>query len=322
MNRRSLLGALAASAALPMPAFAQARAWPSQPIRVIIPFAAGVTDTLGRLVTLEMGRRLGQTFVAENRPGAGGNIGAEACARAPADGNTICMGTISSHAINPAIMARMPYDNLRDFAPITQLSHQPNALVINNDVPARTLAEFIALVKARPGFFSYATSGVGTSTHLAGESFAQLVGAEVVHVPYRGSGGVMTSVMSGETPMSFDNLSSVLPLAREGRIRLIGVGSKERIAAAPDVPAIAEALPGFESLSWHGLFAPANTPPAIVARLHAEAVAALREPALAARLTELGFTLVGSSPDEFRAFIAAETQRWGDVARRANLRVE
>ncbi|WP_439549555.1 Bug family tripartite tricarboxylate transporter substrate binding protein [Falsiroseomonas sp.] len=322
MNRRTLLGALAASAALPMPAFAQARPWPSQPIRVIIPFAAGVTDTLGRLVTLEMGRKLGQTFVAENRPGAGGNIGAEACARAAPDGNTICMGTISSHAINPAIMARMPYDNLRDFAPITQLSHQPNALVINNDVPARTLAEFIALVKARPGFFSYATSGVGTSTHLAGEAFAQMVGAEVVHVPYRGSGGVMTAVMSGETPMSFDNLSSVLPLAREGRIRLIGVGSKERIAAAPDVPAIAEALPGFESLSWHGLFAPANTPPAIVTRLHAEAVAALREPALAARLTELGFTLVGSSPDEFRAFIAAETQRWGDVARRANLRVE
>ncbi len=322
MNRRTLLGALAAATTLPIPAFAQPRPWPSQPIRVIIPFAAGVTDTLGRLVTLEMGRRLGQTFVAENRPGAGGNIGAEACARAPADGNTICMGTISSHAINPAIMTRMPYDNIRDFAPITQLSHQPNALVINNDVPARTLAEFIALVKARPGFYSYATSGVGTSAHLAGESFAQLVGAEIVHVPYRGSGGVMTSVMSGETPMSFDNLSSVLPLAREGRIRLIGVGSTERIAAAPDVPAIAEALPGFESLSWHGLFAPANTPPAIVTRLHAEAVAALREPALAARLQELGFTLVGSSPDEFKAFIAAETRRWGDVARRANLRVE
>ncbi|MBX9595156.1 MAG: tripartite tricarboxylate transporter substrate binding protein, partial [Roseomonas sp.] len=193
MNRRTLLGALAASAALPLPAFAQARPWPSQPIRVIIPFAAGVTDTLGRLVTMEMGRRIGQTFVAENRPGAGGNIGAEACARAAPDGNTICMGTISSHAINPAIMARMPYDNLRDFAPITQLSHQPNALVINNDVPARTLAEFIALVKARPGFFSYATSGVGTSTHLAGEAFGQMVGAEVVHVPYRGSGGVMTA---------------------------------------------------------------------------------------------------------------------------------
>ncbi len=322
MNRRTLLGAIAAATALPLPVLAQPRTWPSQPIRLIIPFAAGVTDTLGRLVSIEMGRKLGQSFVAENRPGAGGNIGAEACARAAPDGNTICMGTISSHAINPAIMARMPYDNLRDFAPITQLSSQPNALVINNDVPARTLAEFIALVKARPGFFSYATSGVGTSTHLAGELFGQMVGAEVVHVPYRGSGGVMTAVMSGETPMSFDNLSSVLPLARDGRVRLIGIGSAQRIAATPDVPAIAEALPGFESLSWHGLFAPANTPPAIVARLHAEAVAALREPALAARLRELGFELVGNSPDEFRTFIAAETQRWGAVARRANLRVE
>jgi tripartite-type tricarboxylate transporter receptor subunit TctC len=321
MNRRTILGG-AAAALLPLPALAQPRAWPSQPIRMIVPFAAGVTDTIGRLVGAEMGRRLGQTIVAENRPGAGGNIGAEACARAPADGNTICMGTISSHAINPAIMARMPYDNLRDFAPITQLASQPNALVVANNVPAQTLAEFIALVRARPGFFSYATSGVGTSTHLAGELFGQMAGGAVEHVPYRGSGGVMTALISGEVPMSFDNLSSVLPLAREGRIRLLGVGSKERTPAAPETPAIAEALPGFESLSWHGLFAPAATPAEIVQRLHAEAVAALNTPAIQARFTELGITPVGSTPDEFRAHIAAETRRWGEVARRANLRLE
>jgi tripartite-type tricarboxylate transporter receptor subunit TctC len=321
MNRRTILGG-AAAALLPLPALAQVRAWPSQPIRMIVPFAAGVTDTIGRLVGAEMGRRLGQTIVAENRPGAGGNIGAEACARAAPDGNTICMGTISSHAINPAIMARMPYDNLRDFAPITQLASQPNALVVANNVPAQTLAEFIALVRARPGFYNYATSGVGTSTHLAGELFAQMVGSAVEHVPYRGSGGVVTALVGGEVPMSFDNLSSVLPLAREGRIRLLGVGSKERTPAAPETPAIAEALPGFESLSWHGLFAPAATPAEIVQRLHAEAVAALNSPAIQARFTELGITPVGSTPDEFRAHIAAETRRWGEVARRANLRMD
>jgi tripartite-type tricarboxylate transporter receptor subunit TctC len=319
MNRRHLLAA--PFALMPLPALAQ-RAWPSQPIRMIIPFAPGVTDTIGRLVGAEMSRRLGQPIVAENRPGAGGNIGAEVCARATPDGNTICMGTISSHAINPAIMARMPYDNVRDFAPVTQLAAQPNALVVNNDLPARTLAEFIALVRARPGHYAYATSGVGTSTHLAGQLFGQLAGGALEHVPYRGSGGVMTSVISGEVPVSFDNLSSVLPLARDGRIRLLGVGSLQRSPAAPDTPAIAEALPGFESLSWHGLFAPANTPAPIVERLHAEAIAALASPPVATRFQELGVTAVGSTPDQFRAFIVAETQRWGEVARRANLRVE
>lgn len=321
MHRRTLLTGLAAMAPLAT-ARAQPRPWPAQPVRLIVPFAAGVTDTIGRLVGGEIARRIGQPLVVENRPGAGGNIGAEACARASADGYTICMGTISSHAINPAIMARIPYDNLRDFAPISQLTSQPNALVVNAGFPAATLAEFIALVRARPGQFAYATSGVGTSTHLMGELMAQMIGTELTHIPYRGSAGVVTSVIANETPMAFDNLSSVLPMAREGRVRLLGVGSAARSPAAPDAPAIAEALPGFESLSWHGLMAPAATPAPIVARLHAEAVAALAVPEISGRLRDLGMTPVGSSPEEFRAFIAAETTRWGEVARRARLRIE
>ncbi len=322
MRRRHLL--IAASAAPFAPAaLAQDRPWPNQPIRMIVPFAAGVTDTIGRLVGAEMSKQLGQPIVVDNRPGAGGNVGSDVCARAPADGYTICMGTISSHAINPAIMARMPYDNLKDFAPVTQLTAQPNALVVGNAFPAKTMAEFVALVKSKPdGEFSYATSGVGTSVHMAGEMMAQMLGKELVHVPYRGSGGVMTAVLTGEVPMALDNLSSVIPFARDGKARLLGVGSKERSPAAPDVPAIAEVLPGFESMSWHALFAPAATPPAIVARLHAEAIAALKTPTVAAKLNEFGVTVVGSSPDEFRAFIAAETQRWAEVARRGNIRIE
>ncbi|MCS6931429.1 MAG: tripartite tricarboxylate transporter substrate-binding protein [Acetobacteraceae bacterium] len=321
LPRRGLLLAAAAAPVLPGRLATAQPAWPAQPIRMIVPFAAGVTDSIGRLVGTEMQRALGQPIVVENRPGAGGAIGAEACARAPADGHTICMGTISTHAINPAIMPRIPYDNLRDFAPVTQLTEQPNAIVVHPAFPARDLAGFVVAVREAREPHPYATSGVGTSTHLAGALFALLAGGQLEHVPFRGSGEVMTAVISGQVPIAFDNLSSVVPFVREGRVRLIGVGSRARLPDFPDAPAIAEALPGFVSVSWHGLFAPAATPAPILARLHREAVAALRQPAVAQRLADLGVTPVGSNPEEFRAFIAAETERWRDVARRADLRL-
>jgi tripartite-type tricarboxylate transporter receptor subunit TctC len=261
--------------------------------------------------------------VVENRPGAGGNIGADACARATPDGHTICLGTISSHAINPAIYPRLPYDNLRDFAPITQLAAQPNALVVTPDFPARTVPELIAHLRARPPRdVPFGTSGVGTSIHLAGALFGQLTGTELEHVPYRGSAGVATALLSGELPMAFDNFSSVWPLAREGKLRILGVTSLQRAPAAPDIPAVAESVPGFESLSWHGLFAPARVPPEIIARLNREAVAALATPSVSSRFSDLGITPVGSSPDDFRTFVASETQRWGEVARRAQIRLD
>jgi tripartite-type tricarboxylate transporter receptor subunit TctC len=319
--RRLVLAAMLSVAALP--AFAQGRSWPSQPIRVIVPFAAGTSDTVARLVGTEMSKALGQPVVIDNRPGAGGNIGSEACARANPDGHTICLGTISSHAINPAIYPRIPYDNLRDFAPITQLAAQPNALAVTPNFPAQNVQELVAYLKSRPPRdVAFGTSGVGTSIHLAGTLFGQLTGTELEHVPYRGSAGVATALLSGELPMAFDNFSSVWPLAREGKLRILGVTSLQRAPAAPDIPAVAETVPGFESLSWHGLFAPARVPAEIVARLNQEAVAALRTPAVSGRFNDLGITPVGSSPEEFRSFVASETQRWGEVARRANIQLD
>jgi tripartite-type tricarboxylate transporter receptor subunit TctC len=323
MLRRALLAVACALPALgPAPAVAQEN-WPTRPIRVIVPFAAGgTTDLVGRLVGAEVSKRLGQPLVVDNRAGAGGNIGADACAKAAPDGYTICMGTISSHAINASIYPRIPFDNLRDFAPIALLGSQPNMLVVANNVPARNVQELVAVMKARPGTINYGSSGVGTSIHLAGELFTQLTGTEAVHVPYRSSGQIMTDMLSGTLPMAFDNFSSAWPHAREGRIRAIGVGSRERLSIAPDVPSLSESLPGFESLSWHGLFAPAATPRPIVDRLNREALAALASPEVSARFAELGITPGRFSPDEFKAFVASETERWGAVARRANIRAE
>lgn len=321
LSRRTLaLAALLGAAA--WPAQAQQRAYPTQPIRVIVPFSAGTSDTVARLVTQPMGLALGQPFVVESRPGAGGNIGSEACARAPADGYTICLGTISSHAINPATYAKMPYDNLKDFAPITQIAAQPNALAVRMDLPAKTVAELIEMMKKKPGDLNYGSSGVGTSVHLAGALFTQMTGTEAEHVPYRGSGQIVTALLGGELPMAFDNFSSVWPFARDQKLRILGVTSLQRSPAAPDIPAIAETLPGFESLSWHGLFAPAGTPPEIVARLQQEAKAALATPTVAARFQELGITPVGSDPETFGKFVASETQRWGAVARKAQIRID
>ncbi len=320
---RRLVLAAALGLAVAAPAAAQTRPWPSQPIRVIVPFAAGTSDTVARLVTGEMAKTLGQPFVIENRPGAGGNIGAEACARATPDGYTICLGTISSHAINPAIYPRLPYDVARDFAPITQLAAQPNAIAVANNVPAQNVAEFVAMLRARPPRdVAFATSGVGTSVHLAGTLFGQLTGTELEHVPYRGSAQIVTALLGGDLAVAFDNLSSVLPFHREGKLRILGVTSLQRTPAAPEIPAVAEAVPGFESLSWHGLFAPARVPPEIVQRLQREAAAALATPTVSTRFRELGITPVGSASEEFGRFVASETQRWGEVARRAQIRLD
>jgi tripartite-type tricarboxylate transporter receptor subunit TctC len=322
MFSRAAVAAAALLSLAALPATAQPRPYPSQPIRVIVPFSAGTSDTVARLVGQTMSQALGQPLVIESRPGAGGNIGSEACARAAPDGYTICLGTISSHAINPAIFVKMPYDNIRDFAPITQLASQPNALAVGMDVPAKNVQELIALLKASPGRYNYGSSGVGTSIHLAGALFSQLTGTTMEHVPYRGSGQIMTALLSGELPLAFDNFSSAWPFARDNKIRILGVGSLQRNPAAPDVPTVAETVPGFESLSWHGFFAPAGTPPAIVERLNKEAVAALRSETVRARFGDLGITPVGNTPAEFAAFVASETARWGEVARNANIRVE
>jgi len=321
MFRRILIG-LAAACALAAPLAAQ-EAWPSRPIRIIVPFGAGgTTDLTARVVAVPLAQRLGQPVVVENRAGAGGNVGSDACAKSPPDGYTLCVGTISSHAINNSVYARMPYDNLRDFAPIALISVQPNALFVPASSPANTVAELAALMRARPGQFNYASSGVGTSIHLAGALFTQITGTTAEHVPYRSSGELMTALMAGDVQIAFDNLSSGLPHVRAGRLKLLGVGSPNRVPIAPDAPTIAETLPGFESLTWGVLFAPAGTPRPIIERLNHEVNAVLQLPEVASRFAELGITNRPMTPEEVAAFVAAETQRWGKVARRANIRAE
>ncbi|ATR20997.1 Extra-cytoplasmic solute receptor [Roseomonas mucosa] len=319
----TLLG-LAWAGAQPVQAQDKAAAnYPDRPIRVIVPFGAGgTTDLVARLVGQTMSKRLGQPVVVENRAGAGGNIGSDVCAKSTPDGYTLCVGTISSHAINASIYPKMPFDSQKDFAPVALLATQPNILVVANNVPASNVTELVALMKAKPGSFDYGSSGVGTSIHLAGVLFLQMTGTDAVHVPYRSSGQIMTEMLGGSLPMSFDNFSSAWPHVRDGRLKAIGVGSRERMKVAPDVPAVAETLPGFESLSWHGLFAPAGTPPAIVEKLNREALASVRSPEVMARYEELGISSSSFTPAEFKDFVAAETKRWGDVARAANVKVE
>ena len=320
MFRRTILAC--ALLGLAAPAMAQ-DAWPSRAIRVIVPFGAGgTTDHTARIIGPAITASLGQPWVVENRAGAGGNVGSEACARAAPDGHTLCIGTISSHAINAAVYARMPYDNLRDFAPIAMVSLQPNALFVPTTSPATSVAELVAAMRAQPGRFNYASSGVGTSIHLAGALFTQITNTTAEHVPYRSSGELMTALMGGDVQMAFDNLSSGLPHVRAGRLRLLGVAAPERAAIAPEAPTLAEALPGFESLTWGILFAPAGTPAPIVQRLNQAVAAALATPDVAARYRQLGITTRPLSPEGVADLVAAETRRWGDVARRANIRAE
>jgi tripartite-type tricarboxylate transporter receptor subunit TctC len=314
-----MIGLALVAAALP----AQAQEYPTRPIRVIVPFApGGATDIVARVVSQSMSQRLGQPMVVENRAGAGGNIGSDACAKAAPDGYTVCVSTISAHAINASVYPNMPYNNLKDFWDITLLAKQPNLLVVNKDVPAQTLQQMIDLLKAKPGDYTYGSSGVGTSQHLGMELLLQTIGSNAVHVPYRGSSQSLNDLMSGQVQMILDNFSSAWPVAQDGRIRALGVGSLERNPAAPDLPAIAESLPGFESVSWTGFFAPAGVPRPIIDRLNKEARTALTEAGVLARFRDLGLQPGGNSTDEFHAFVAAETKRWGDVARRANIRAE
>jgi tripartite-type tricarboxylate transporter receptor subunit TctC len=317
--RAFCLGLAMAAAALP----ALAQEYPTRPIRVIVPFSpGGATDILARVVSQSMSKRLGQPMVIENRAGAGGNLGSDACAKAAPDGYTLCVSTISAHAINASVYPNMPYDNLKDFWDITLLAKQPNLLVVSPDVPARNLKDMVALLKNKPGEYTYGSSGVGTSQHLGMELLLQTIGSNAVHVPYRGSSQSLNDLMAGQIQMILDNFSSAWPVAQDGRIRALGVGSLERNPAAPDLPAIAEILPGFESVSWTGLFAPVGVARPVVDRLNKEARTALTDPDVLARFRELGLQAAGNSPEEFHAFVAAETKRWGDVARRANIKPE
>ena len=324
--RRRLFAATAA-ALLPLPLFAQT-AWPSKPVRIVVPFApAGTTDILARALAPELTKAFGQPFVIENKPGAGGNLGADLVAKSN-DGHTLLMGTVGTHAINPALYPKMPYDHVKDFVPITLVAGVPNVLVMNpakaEAVGIKGVPDLIRYAKANPGKLNMASSGNGTSIHLAGELFKTMTGTFMVHFPYRGSGPALLDLIGGNMDLMFDNLPSAMPQIKAGKLKALAVTSAERSAAVPELPTVAEAGPlkGYEASSWFGLLAPASTPADVVSRLQQETAKALGSPALKERLLSQGAIPSGMSPADFTKLIAAETKKWAEVVKASGAKVD
>ena len=330
-RRRALgaLGALGLTTALPLPALAQG-AWPTaRPVRIVVPFApGGTTDILARVIAPELSKALGQSFVVDNRAGAGGNIGAEIVAKSPGDGYTLLMGTVGTHGINKALYAKLPYDPQKDFAPVTLVAGVPNVMIMNTQrakaLGINTVADFVRHAKANPGKLNMASSGNGTSIHLAGELFKSRNGIFMTHIPYRGSGPAMTDMLAGAMDVMFDNLPSAMPHIQAGNLKAFAVTSAVRSAALPDVPTVAEAgnLPGFEASSWFGLLAPAGTPADIVNRIQQETAKALNSPAVKERLLAQGAIPGGNTPAEFTTMIQSEITKWAAVVKASGARVD
>ena len=328
MERRrfaALLAAALISAGLP----AQAQTWPAKPVRIVVPFPpGGTTDIVARSLGVELQRMWQHAVVIENRPGAGGNIGADLVAKSAPDGYTLLMGTVGTHAINAALFAqsgaKMPFDPVKDFVPITLAAGVPNVMVINPKLPVNTVAEFIAYAKARPGQLNMASSGNGTSIHLSGELFKTVTGIYMVHFPYRGSAPAVTDLIAGNMNVMFDNLPSALPHIKSGRLKALAVTSRTRSPALPDVPTIEEAagLKGFDASSWFGLFAPAGTPRAIVDKIQSDVARALALPEVRERFVAQGADPGGNTPEQFAAFIRAETDKWTRVVKFSNAKVD
>lgn len=324
---KKLMPALAiATAALcaAQPAFSQsASTYPNKPIHIIVTFTSGgAPDILGRLIGDKLSAVWGQSVIVENKPGAGGNIGADYVAKSAPDGYNIVVGTVGTHAINGALYQNMPYDMTRDFAPVTLLASTPNMLVVNNNVPAKNLKEFIDLGK-KEGKMTFASSGSGTSIHVSGELFKTMTGIDMQHIPYKGRASAIPDLLGGRVTMMFDNMPSSLPLVREGKLRALGVTSAKRSPAAPDIPTIAESgLPGFEAVSWFALFAPANTPRPIVDKLQAEVSKILKMPDVSKKLMDLGLEPSGSTPDELAAYQKTEIAKWSKVVKDSGAKVE
>jgi tripartite-type tricarboxylate transporter receptor subunit TctC len=301
-----------------------AQPWPSKPIKWVVPFApGGTTDILARTIGEKLSVTLGQPIIVENKPGAGGGVGAEQVAKSPPDGYTIMGGTISTHAINASLYKNLPYDPVRDFAPITLIVRVPNMLVVNPDVPAKDVRELIALLKANPGKYSFASSGNGTSQHLSGELFKVMTGVEMQHVPYRGSPPALADVVGGQVTMTFDNITTAWPLVKGGKLRALAVTTAKRSPIAPDVPTLAESgLTGYEIGSWQGVFAPAGVPAEIVKRFNAEIVRIINAPDVRQKLLDMGAEPAPNTPEEFAAMVKAEVAKWGDVVRKSGATVD
>ena len=298
--------------------------FPARPIRIIVAYPpAGTTDILARLIGQKMTETWGQSAIVENRPGANGNIGTDIAARATPDGYTITMGTAATHSINNTLYPKLAWHAERDFAPIGLVAVVPNLLVVNNALPVKTVKDLIAYAKANPGKLSFGSPGIGATAHLSMELFQTLTGTSMVHVPHKGSAGVLADVTAGNLQLAMDNIPVYLPQARAGKIRALAVSSAQRVSAAPDLPTVAEAgVPGFEALSWFGLLAPAKTPAAVVTKLAAETQRIMKLPDVRDRITGLGAQPVGGTPREFGAFIHSEIAKWQKVIRDAGVKVE
>jgi tripartite-type tricarboxylate transporter receptor subunit TctC len=316
--RLALLALLLASPA------AADEAYPARPIRMVVPFpAAGPTDIVARILGARLQQSLGQSIVIDNRGGAGGTIGSEIVAQAPPDGYTILMGTLATHTLDTLILPNMPYDPVRDFEPIARVLINPNLLLVNPGLGVTTVPQLIALLKANPGKYPYGSSGNGTPLHLAGELFKQRTGVDMPHVPYRGSGPALNDLMAGQIMIMFETPASTVGFIRAGKIRALAVNSPERCSALPEVPTMAEAgVPDYVTYTWNGLFAPARTPRAIIDRLNRATVEALADPAVRARLTELGTDVASSTPEALGALVKSELAKWAPIVRVSGAKVD
>jgi tripartite-type tricarboxylate transporter receptor subunit TctC len=323
LHRRQFLRGATATAALPaLPHPARAQTYPSRPIRLILGFAAGGSaDIVARLIAQHIADKIGQPVIVENRTGASSNIAGEAVARSAPDGYTLFLVT-TVNAINATFFDNLKFDLRRDFAPVSGVTRVPNVLNVNPSVPANNVADFIAYAKASPGKLNMASTGNGTSIHLAGELFQSMTGTNLVHVPYRSPPQAMTDLLAGQVQVMFDVMTQGLQHIKEGRLRALGVTTATRSPALPDVPTIADTVPGYEASSWSGICAPAGTPAEIVDMLNRQIQAAMADPAIKARLAGFGSTAITGSPDEFARFLADETDKWGKVVRAANVKAE
>jgi tripartite-type tricarboxylate transporter receptor subunit TctC len=319
---RKLFGALALSLAT-VAAPAQAAEWPERNVTIVVPFGAGgTTDMFARILAQAMQAKTGTPFVVENRPGAGGNIGSGAVAKAAPDGYTLLVGTVSTHAINPFLYKNIAYDTEKAFQPVTLIARLPNLLVVNPKVPAKTIPELVEHLKKNPGNLKYGSSGAGTSTHLASELFQIKTGTKMTHVPFRSSGDVMNNLAGEHIDLAFDNMTLAWPQAQGGIVRAIAVTSTERSPTAPEVPTVSESLPGFDATSWHGLFVPAGTPRPIVERLAAEVKQIFGAADVQGKLKEVGAVPSPMTPEAFTTFISAERAKWKDVVEAAGVSIQ
>ena len=291
-----------------------AQAYPTKPVRLLVPFpAGGATDIFARVLSQKVGEKLGTALVVENRPGAGGAIGSDVVAKAPADGYTLLLATSSTHSIGPALNQRLPYDTVRDFTPISHVGNAPSIMLVPNSSPARTLKEWIAYAKKNPGRLNYASSGPGTVVQLTAELFKSQAGLFLVHIPYKGTALAIPDLVSGKIDVMFDALPTGLPHVRDGRLRALAVTSAKRTAMAPELPAVAEVLPGYESNTWFGLYGPKALPADIVARLNTAVNQALADPEVKDKLARLGIEPVGSTPAQLAQMVAADAAKWHNI---------